>query len=70
MLANHTRNLSSSLGVALIPLATLGLYLVTSIFYIFPSGDPQPADFILLLGFLLSLLVRGAFPKDPFGCHA
>jgi hypothetical protein len=39
--------------------------MVTSIFYIFPSGDPQPSDFILLLGFLVSLLVWGAFPKEP-----
>lgn len=48
------------------PFAVLGLYLVTSIIYIFPSGNPQPADFLLLLGIALTLLlVWRTLPNEP-----
>lgn len=66
MLSTRPRRLTPFLSVSSIPSATLGLYVLTSIFYIFPSGNPQPADFLLLLGFALSLiLVWQALPRDP-----
>lgn len=34
---------------SVVPLAGLATYFVTSIFYIFPSGTPQPADWILIV---------------------
>jgi hypothetical protein len=42
---------------SLLPLVGLGAYFVTSIFYVFPSGSPQPADFLLLLTIAATLLV-------------
>lgn len=48
------------------PFLGLGAYLVTSIFYVFPSGTPQPADFLLVLvvvGTMLAAWVR--LPDDP-----
>jgi hypothetical protein len=51
---------------SLLPFLGLGAYLLTSIFYIFPSGTPQPADFLLLLTIVATLLVawRQA-PSEP-----
>jgi hypothetical protein len=51
---------------SLLPFLGLGAYLLTSIFYIFPSGTPQPADFLLLLTIITTLLVvwRRA-PNEP-----
>ena len=51
---------------SLLPLAGLSAYLITSIFYIFPSGTPQPADFLLLFTIIATLLVawRRA-PNEP-----
>jgi hypothetical protein len=42
---------------SLLPLLGLSAYFVTSIFYVFPSGNPQPADFLLLLTIVTTLLV-------------
>jgi hypothetical protein len=42
---------------SLLPLVGLSAYFVTSIFYVFPSGNPQPADFLLLLAMVATLLV-------------
>ena len=51
---------------SLLPFLGLSAYLVTSIFYIFPSGTPQPADFLLLFTIVATLLVawRRA-PNEP-----
>jgi hypothetical protein len=51
---------------SLLPFLGLSVYLVSSIFYIFPSGNPQPADFLLLLTIIATLLVawRRA-PNEP-----
>src|ERR687897_421244 len=51
---------------SLLPFLGLSAYLVTSIFYIFPSGTPQPADFMLLFTIIATLLVawRRA-PNEP-----
>jgi hypothetical protein len=42
---------------SLVPLLGLGAYFVASIFYVFPSGNPQPADFLLLLTIVATLLI-------------
>jgi hypothetical protein len=42
---------------SLLPLLGLSAYFVTSIFYVFPSGNPQPADFLLLLTIVATLLI-------------
>jgi O-antigen ligase len=42
---------------SLLPLVGLGVYFVTSILYVFPSGSPQPADFLLVLAIVATLLV-------------
>ena len=44
---------------ALLPFAGLAVYVVTSVFYIFPSGTPQPADFILVVSIGGTLLLAG-----------
>ena len=51
---------------SLLPFLGLSAYLVTSIFYIFPSGTPQPADFLLMFTIIATLLVawRRA-PNEP-----
>jgi hypothetical protein len=51
---------------SLLPFVGLGAYLITSIFYIFPSGTPQPADFLLMFTIIATLLVawRRA-PNEP-----
>jgi hypothetical protein len=48
---------------SVLPLLGLGAYFVTSIFYVFPSGNPQPADFLLLLTIAATLLI--AWRKLP-----
>ena len=48
---------------SLLPLVGLSAYFVTSIFYVFPSGNPQPADFLLLLTIAATLLI--AWRKLP-----
>jgi O-antigen ligase len=51
---------------SLLPLVGLGAYFVASIFYVFPSGNPQPADFLLLLTIVATLLVAWRrLPYDP-----
>jgi hypothetical protein len=53
-------------GLSFLPFLAVGAYLVTSIFYIFPSGMPQPADFVLLLAILITLLWSWSrVPKEP-----
>jgi hypothetical protein len=42
---------------SLLPLLGLSAYFVTSIFYVFPSGNPQPADFLLLLTIVATMLI-------------
>jgi hypothetical protein len=42
---------------SLLPLLGLSAYFVASIFYVFPSGNPQPADFLLMLTIAATLLV-------------
>ena len=53
-------------STSLLPFLGLSAYLVTSIFYIFPSGTPQPADFLLLFTIAATLLIawRRA-PNEP-----
>ena len=41
------------------PLLGFGGYLITSIFYVFPSGTPQPADYLLVL--VIATTMLGAF---------
>jgi hypothetical protein len=51
---------------SLLPLVGLSAYFVTSIFYVFPSGNPQPADFLLLLTIVATLLVAWRqLPYEP-----
>lgn len=51
---------------SLLPLVGLGAYFVTSIFYVFPSGSPQPADFLLILTIAATLLVAWRqLPYEP-----
>jgi hypothetical protein len=51
---------------SLLPLVGLSAYFVTSIFYVFPSGNPQPADFLLLLAIVATLLVAWRrLPSEP-----
>jgi hypothetical protein len=51
---------------SLLPLLGLSAYFVTSIFYIFPSGNPQPADFLLLLTIVATLLLAWRqLPSEP-----
>jgi hypothetical protein len=51
---------------SLLPALGLSAYLVTSIFYIFPSGNPQPADFLLLATIVATLLVAWRrLPPEP-----
>jgi hypothetical protein len=51
---------------SLLPLVGLGAYFVASIFYVFPSGNPQPADFLLLVTIVATLLVAWRrLPYDP-----
>ena len=45
------------------PFCGLGAYLITSIFYVFPSGTPQPADYLLVL--VLAAAVFGAWGRLP-----
>lgn len=48
------------------PFCGLGAYLITSIFYVFPSGEPQPADYLLVL--VVATTVLGTWhrlPEDP-----
>ena len=48
------------------PFLGLGGYLIASIFYVFPSGTPQPADYLLVLVIATSILgVWGRLPDDP-----
>ncbi len=48
------------------PFLGLGGYLVTSIFYVFPSGTPQPADYLLVLVVAATVLgAWGRLPDDP-----
>jgi len=50
----------------LLPLVGLGAYLVAGIFYLFPSGTPQPADYLLLLTIVLTILFAWRRPPtDP-----
>lgn len=52
--------------LSLLPLVGLGVYIVGSIFYIFPSGMPQPADFLLILAVFLTLLWSWSrVPNEP-----
>ena len=51
---------------SLLPLLGLSAYFITSIFYVFPSGNPQPADFLLLLTIIATLLiVWRQLPEEP-----
>jgi hypothetical protein len=51
---------------SLLPLVGLGAYFVASIFYVFPSGNPQPAEFLLLVTIVATLLVAWRrLPYDP-----
>lgn len=45
------------------PFWGLGAYLITSIFYVFPSGTPQPADYLLVLVVVTTML--GAWHRLP-----
>ncbi|HEX6145087.1 MAG TPA: hypothetical protein VFZ01_20395 [Geminicoccaceae bacterium] len=65
MFASHALTASHAVSPAW-PFLGLGAYLVTSIFYVFPSGTPQPADFLLVLVIVSTLLVAWArLPDDP-----
>ena len=49
-----------------LPILGIGAYIVTSMFYVFPSGAPQPADVILLACIPIALLLTGlAIPYQP-----
>jgi hypothetical protein len=51
---------------SLLPLLGLSAYFVTSIFYVFPSGSPQPADILLLLAIVATLLLAWRrLPSEP-----
>ena len=51
---------------SLLPLMGLSGYFVTSIFYVFPSGSPQPADVLLLLAIVATLLLAWRrLPSEP-----
>jgi hypothetical protein len=56
MATHHLIDRRASTG-SLLPLLGLSAYFVTSIFYVFPSGNPQPADFLLLLTIIATLLI-------------
>ena len=45
------------------PLLGLGGYLTISIFYVFPSGTPQPADYLLVV--VIAATVLGAWGRLP-----
>ena len=65
MLTSHERAVGRRVSPAW-PFLGLGGYLITSIFYVFPSGTPQPADYLLVL--VLATTVLGAWgrlPDDP-----
>lgn len=49
-----------------LPILGIGAYIVTSMFYVFPSGAPQPADVILLACIPIALLLSGlSIPYQP-----
>jgi hypothetical protein len=51
---------------ALLPFAGLAVYMITSVFYVFPSGNPQPADFLLVASIGGTLLLAwNRIPVDP-----
>jgi hypothetical protein len=51
---------------SLLPLVGLSAYFVTSIFYVFPQGAPQPADFLLLLTIVATMLLAWRrLPDEP-----
>ena len=51
---------------SVLPLLGLSAYFVTSIFYVFPSGNPQPADLLLLLTIVATLLLAWRqLPYEP-----
>jgi hypothetical protein len=51
---------------SVLPLVGLSAYFVTSVFHVFPSGNPQPADFLLLLAIVATLLVAWRhLPYEP-----
>ena len=65
MLTSHERVVGRRMSPAW-PFLGLGGYLIASIFYVFPSGTPQPADYLLVLVIATSILgVWGRLPDDP-----
>jgi len=62
-----TRNLIETRTTpSVLPLVGLSAYFVTSVFHVFPSGNPQPADFLLLLAIVATLLVAWRhLPYEP-----
>jgi hypothetical protein len=56
-MATHPLINARASTASLLPFLGLGAYLITSIFYVFPSGTPQPADFLLLLTIVATALI-------------
>lgn len=48
---------------SLIPLVGVAAYLIGSIFYVFPSGNPQPADLVLMITIIAATL--GVWRRYP-----
>jgi hypothetical protein len=48
-----------------LPYISLGIYLVAGIFYIMPSGQPQPADLLLVLTIAFVFTVWRTLPRLP-----
>lgn len=46
-----------------LPYIALGLYLVAGIFYVLPSGQPQPADLLLVLTIAVGIMVWREIPR-------
>lgn len=52
-------------ALPLLPLVGLSAYFIASIFYVFPSGLPQPADYLLLATIALTVLFASRrLPRD------
>lgn len=56
-MATHHHVIEARTTPPLLPLLGLSAYFVTSIFYVFPSGTPQPADILLLLTIIATMLI-------------
>lgn len=60
------RKLAESRTAPLLPYAGLGVYVATSVVYLFESGTPQPADYVLVLTMVTSLLLVWPYlPSEP-----